>query len=262
MPAEVRTTFDVGRNLMKEVASRLGDAVPKPVEGSSLHVATLAAMARASVSRLSVTAALMAPKSVGEAAVLARSLIEGQASSRYIACGGDEAARDERARRFLDYKSVQLNKQAQSTNALLSRVGAMPRDPSLLNAYLADSEKARDAAVARFANIEKQFKRGWSGDGFGGMVRDILAKDPNDATEMLLDDYVLFSAFVHSTALDVSLSLSSESHSERERLASAVTCASVISVAGSCEAASRFSTWTMPRMDDLLTLARSEWGLK
>lgn len=121
---------------------------------------------------MEVVVSLLKPQTVAEAAILTRTLAECAASIAYIACPESPVERDERALRYGNFELVERHKHTEAVVRTLVP-GANPEVDRGWSRFLEHRRSGRDAALARFADLEKRFKRGWSGEGFGGMVRAV-----------------------------------------------------------------------------------------
>lgn len=233
-----RTYMGEAANVMEPLLAR-GPTVP----GTTAEV--LRGIARATVRRLRVAATLMYPDSIGEAAVLARTLIEGAVSCAYIGAPKSAAERDERAERYRAFEIIHRQMNIEGLSQLVGK----PL-PARLEKERDALAQARDAATQRFAGLDKHFM-GWTGKKWGHVKKDITVTNPGWPIAVLLEDYAHFSAFVHATALSVSVSLS-DAGDTRELLAFDVASSSGLSAVLSCTTVAAFSSCRAPDMAGLL----------
>jgi hypothetical protein len=216
-------------------------------EADAHPASTLWRISAATVNRLEVTARVLSPESVGEAAVLTRSLIEGAVSCAYIVAPTDAVERERRAKRFDAFEVVHRQLQADDYLRLVAEHLLPPAQQVAERNLLT---RLRDAAIGRFAGLEKHFL-GWTGKKWRDVKHDITVTHPGWPVNDLLESYVHFSAFVHATAWSVSISLDADDARGRELLALDVAFAGALAGGLTCSALSACTDGPGPDLEGL-----------
>jgi hypothetical protein len=188
----LRTTFDTyqpGRDALAEYSGEILRWLPTRQPRSEVERVLrwhVVAVAR----RTMVVSQLLAPSTLAEAAILARTVVELGYSAAYIGFA-PKTLRAHRVARFTAFESVQEN--------------FFIRWQESIGLRSAPEERAKAAADATealrvFSRLEANLRVGWSGERVGALLRELEVPLPSFA-EWLAPAYACFSFHVHPTPL-------------------------------------------------------------